>query len=102
MGSLFALAGLWMLIASRRKKLQITDSGGSMRPTKPTRLFIAFVLVLIGYHTAIWGFPEQLTPVQLNRHCWYIWIMIGILGIGLSLLMDHVDKKPSTDGDSGA
>lgn len=102
-GAVLSLAGLWLL-AKRRfspkpEPLHIADSGGASRLSEPTRLTCGLIMLIVGYHTIIWAFPPYLTAVQLNRHSWYIWILISLLAIGGSILMDQVDRK--NDGAGG-
>jgi hypothetical protein len=106
-GALLAGSGLWLLVrrrfAGRQEPLHITGSGDSRKLSEPTTIACALILLLMGYHAIVWAFPEYLTAVQLNRKIWYVWILIGILGIAASILMDRFDPENSdSSGDTPA
>ena len=101
-GGLLALSGFWLLVSGRSKTkaapLHIAGSGGSDGISQPTRIVCALVLLIGGYHLVIWAFPTWVSAVQLNRALWYVWSLIGIFGVGASLLMDRFDQQNLSDG----
>jgi hypothetical protein len=103
-GGLVAAAGLWLLIVqrpnARERTAWMTSSKGNTRLSEPTRIALGVESLILGYHLVIWTFPSGLTVVQLDRKLWYVWVMIGLCGLGLSFWADRSDrKKISSDGD---
>lgn len=105
LGGAIGIAGLWVFIFLRPKKLDIgspeAEIVGKIEPqaatdrrlTEPTRLTIALVLVIIGYHLIVWRLLPGVVGVQLNRQYWYVWILIGITLVILSVALDRFEAK---------
>ncbi|MBY0313837.1 MAG: hypothetical protein K2W85_17365 [Phycisphaerales bacterium] len=105
LGGAIGLAGLWVFIFLRPKKLDFGPPGaevvGKIEPpgrtdrrlTEPTRLTIALVLVITGYHLIVWRLPPAAVGVQLSRDYWYVWILIGITLMILSVALDRFEAR---------
>jgi hypothetical protein len=104
LGAAKGLVGLWLLIAKRPKKVPLHLADKTPAPTgmsEPTRLTIAIVTLIGGFHFVIWAFPPDVEGVQLNRNLWYVWILIGLSTVGISLWMDKVEgRNPPENGDT--
>jgi hypothetical protein len=92
--------GLWMLLWLRPPKgpkgPRLARIEGALieppRPlTEPTRLTIAVVLLILGYHLIVWALPHRLVGVQLSRERWYVWVLLGVVGIALSVVIDRLE-----------
>jgi hypothetical protein len=102
MGSL----GLWLLfkgrVGSSREPLHLAHqpvppAGLSV----PTRLTLAIVSLIGGYSLVVWALPPASVGVQLNRHLWYVWVLLGMAVIGFSMWMDKFERRiPPSSGDS--
>ncbi len=103
LGGSLALLGLWILIALRPERstrgLRIPFLAPDRRASEPTRLFCSFLLLIVGYHAAVWVFPERFTHVQLDREFWYIWLLIGIVACVLAAVIDRIEGNPPEGGD---
>lgn len=105
LGGVIGLAGLWVFIVLRPKKPDFgvpeADIAGKIAPpgradrrlTEPTRLTIALVLVITGYHLIVWRLPPATVGVQLSRDYWYVWILIGITLMILSVALDRFEAR---------
>jgi hypothetical protein len=123
MGSAMIIAGLvlvgaggWVLWAFRRREPRGRDSaggppagaGGRMprripaairRMSEPTRLSVAVVLILVGYHLVAWGVPPAwASPLAVPRDLWYVVLGVAAAWIGLSLLMDRLEGGGGSSG----
>lgn len=111
------IAGLWMLWGRRpvvddgdgeagsedavdgRAGAEPAVRGPALRNrfSEPTRLVIGVSLLLIGYHIAAWGTPDDWLHVKVPRERW--WMLV--LGIGAALAstvgIDRVEKRRGAD-----
>lgn len=97
-GAAVGLAGAWLLILKRpsSKQVPLHLAGKEPIPTgvsEPTRLTTAITALIGGFHLVIWAWPPNLTAVQLNRQIWYVWVLIGIVAVGLSAWLDRVERR---------
>ncbi len=104
-GVLLLCVGGWALFFDRSKRREVERlhiAGESTDPptpspklTEPTRLSIAICSLVLGYHLIVWAFPPGAVGVQLSRAWWWVWVLVGILVVGLSFVMDRLDERPS-------
>lgn len=119
LGGVVGLGGLWVLVRLRPRKKRGSGGAGdggesppelkiSGRPvfpstngrtlSEPTRLTIALVLILAGYHIVVWRLPATMTTVQLSRDVWYVWILLGLGLIILSFALDRFERQAGSSG----
>lgn len=96
-GVLLLIAGLTLLAARPD-----AASGPFLRPrraasllisrhiTEPTRLAIAVVLLVVGYHFLIWAAPARWGALGIPRRRWLLLVGIGAAVVVISLLLDRV------------
>jgi hypothetical protein len=99
-GAAVGALGLWLFIWKRPKGRSRSDT--SIPPlTEPTRLALAAICLITGYHLILWALPPGTAAVQLPRSKWYIWLLVGICLVLLTFALDKIErdraKKSSTD-----
>lgn len=55
----------------------------------PTRLLTGFAALLLGYHLAIWAFPQSLTSLQVPRDRWWLLVLGAIGAVLASIALDR-------------
>lgn len=93
--ALFA-AGLWWLGGGRWTWLPAL--GFQPRTSLPTRMVVAIVHLVLGYHLVVWSIPGDRRPMQFPRGQWP-WMVLGCAAaIGGSRMLDRLEQS----GGSGA
>jgi hypothetical protein len=97
-----AIGGLggWLLLFRRPKRRAEGDTSVPSL-TEPTRLTIAMICLIAGYNLILWALPPKVAAVQLPRSKWYIWILIGISMVVVTLLLDQMDGRRSESSTKG-
>lgn len=105
-GAAMGLVGAWLFIflrpSSKRAPLHLADKEAPPSGlSEPTRLTSALVALIGGFHLIVWALPPEWVAVQLNRSIWYVWVLIGIGAIGLSVWLDRLERRsPPGSGDA--
>jgi len=97
-GAAFAIIGVWLLLFFR-PRWRTREAAPDQRLSEPTRITLAVLCVFAGYHLILWTQPLSVNPVQLSRRLWYVWIMIGIAFLGLTLFLDRFERGRGERGD---
>lgn len=102
--------GVWLLVfvrpprRPRGAELIVFPEPPPAKVSEPTRLSLAVIGLITGYHLFVWGLPRAMVGVQLNRDYWYVWILIALAGIGLTVMLDRLDQRyadSNKDGGNG-
>jgi hypothetical protein len=94
-GALAGGFGLWLLLFKRPGP---RSEGDVAIPalTEPTRLTLALLCIIAGYHLILWAMPPSVAAVQLPRSRWYVWVAVGIAMILATLRLDKFDRDRSS------
>ncbi len=88
-GAALCAAGLWWLWGGRWRWLP--ESRFHRAATMPTRVVVALVHLVLGYHLIAWQVSGQNRPLQIPRSAWP-WLVLGSVGaIAASVGIDRLE-----------
>lgn len=98
-GAVLMGAGLWWLGVGRWT--WIPESRFQRGIPFPTRVVVALVHLVLGYHLVVWSIPGDHRPLQMSRAQWP-WLVLGCAAaVGGSRLMDRWEQR-GDDGDGAS
>jgi hypothetical protein len=93
LGVLLVSLGVIALWTSRGGETDPDAGTSASGVSRPTRMVIALVFSIIGYHLIVWAFPRSLTMLQWPRSTWYIPLIAGVAAITSSLWLDRFERR---------
>ncbi|HYE02759.1 MAG TPA: hypothetical protein VD963_05955 [Phycisphaerales bacterium] len=89
----------WRIAEAEAARRPLPDAAFVRALSEPTRLSLAVVLLVTGYHLIVWGQPATLTDVQLSRRHWPWLLLLAGLWAGGSLMLDRLKRSGNGRGD---
>lgn len=94
LGAALIAAGAWWLWAGRWRWLPA--AGFHRRASEPTRMVVALVHMIVGYHLIVWQLPAEFRPPHIDAAQWP-WVLLAgaaltAASLGLDAMERHADR----------
>ena len=93
-GAVHAIAGVWLLRGGRAQPQEKPRI-----PSRPTRTLIGVLLIVVGYHAAAWGCPDDWFPIKIPIRLWWVPAVMASFALAGSLWVDAREvRRSKVDG----